>query len=86
MPTLPPISPQASRKRPVNLTLNEDLTQQAKALSGNLSATVESLLAEYVARETLARTEQQRLAQACAQGWNRVFEAHGSYADAHSTL
>ncbi len=39
-----------ARKRPVNLTLNEDLVSQAKKLTANLSGVVESLLAEFVAR------------------------------------
>ena len=32
-----------SRKRPVNLTLNEALVAQAKAYTSNLSATMETL-------------------------------------------
>ena len=35
-----------SRKRPVNLTLNEALVAQAKAYTSNLSATMEALLAD----------------------------------------
>jgi len=42
----------AARKRPVNLTLNEDLVTQAKSMTNNLSSVVESLLAEFVAQET----------------------------------
>ena len=38
-----------SRKRPVNLTLNEALVAQAKTYTNNLSATMEELLAQYVA-------------------------------------
>ena len=48
-----------ARKRPVNLTLNEDLVLQARAITGNLSAVVESLLADFVEHE-----RQQRLAKA----------------------
>ena len=44
-----PASP--SRKRPVNLTLSEDLVSQAKAMTDNLSGVVESLLSEFVERE-----------------------------------
>ena len=40
-----------ARKRPVNLTLNEDLIVQARVLTDNLSRVVESLLADYVERE-----------------------------------
>jgi len=35
-----------ARKRPVNLTLNEDLVTQARALTDNLSGVVESLLTD----------------------------------------
>ena len=37
-----------ARKRPVNLTMNEALVAQAKSYTNNLSATMESLLAEFV--------------------------------------
>ena len=37
----------AARKRPVNLTLNEDLLVQVRGLTDNLSGVVESLLADY---------------------------------------
>ena len=36
--------PVATRKRPVNLSLNEELVDQARALTDNLSAVVEDLL------------------------------------------
>ncbi len=41
----------AARKRPVNLTLNEELVSQAKSMTDNLSGVVESLLAEFVDRQ-----------------------------------
>ena len=44
-----------ARKRAVNLTLNTGLVAEAKLLSPNLSATVESLLEGFVAREREAR-------------------------------
>jgi antitoxin CcdA len=77
----------ADRKRAVNLTLNEALVHEARALTGNLSATVDALLAEYVARERAARQERQQVADAVCSDWNAVLEAGGgSYADAHLTL
>ena len=76
-----------TRKRPVNLTLNDDLVQQAKVLSGNLSATVEELLTEYVACERNARQERRQAAEASCREWNAVLDAMGgSFADDHSTL
>lgn len=76
----------AARKRPVNLTLNEDLVVQARDLTDNLSGVVESLLADYVAHE-----HQQRLAktielEAAVAMWNDFGARHGSFADEHSTL
>lgn len=77
----------AGRKRAVNLTLNGQLVDEARALSGNLSATVEAMLADYVARERAARHGRQRAAEAVCLEWNAVLDANGgSYADAHSTL
>ena len=75
-----------SRKRPVNLTLNEALVAQAKAHTNNLSATVESLLAEFVASHQQAKRARQQLADTCAADWNAVHMAVGSFADEHSTL
>ncbi len=40
----------AARKRLVNLTLSEDLVEQARAMTDNLSGVVENLLAEFVQR------------------------------------
>ena len=54
----------AARKRPVNLTLNEDLVCEAKSLTDNLSAVVESLLAEFVNRERRERLRKSKAAEA----------------------
>lgn len=74
------------RKRAVNLTLNEDIVAQAKALTPNLSAVVETLLSGYVAqiqREKLSRQEQ---ADQVAGVWNGFNARSGSFADEYSTL
>lgn len=75
-----------SRKRPVNLTMNEALVTQAKAYTSNLSATMESLLAEFVMQQQSAQRNRQAAANACAADWNAVHAAIGSFADEHSTL
>ncbi len=75
-----------SRKRPVNLTLNEDLVQEVRSLTGNLSEVVESLLQEYLERE---RRNQLAKAQAITETvriWNRFTEDRESIADEYSTL
>ena len=74
-----------ARKRAVNLTLNAELVVEARLLSPNLSATVESSLEGFVARERWARLNQQQLANQCADDWNRVLDQHGSFADSHAT-
>ena len=75
-----------ARKRPVNLTLNEDLVSQAKEMTTNLSGVVEQLLADYVMKQNNARQEKAHNADAAAQAWNTFNERSGSFADEHSTL
>ena len=74
------------RKRPVNLTLNEELVIKARAYTGNLSATMESLLAEFVANQQKQHQAGQNAADICADDWNGFHQAVGSFADEHSTL
>lgn len=76
----------STRKRPVNLTINEALVAQAKAFTDNLSATMESLLAEFVATQQNAQRNRQDAADECAAHWNAVHASIGSFADEHSTL
>jgi len=75
-----------ARKRPVNLTLNEDLVNRAKAIADNLSGVVESLLAEYVARDDRERMEKSKAIRATMATWNKFSAEHGSFSDEHSTL
>jgi len=75
-----------ARKRPVNLTLNEDLVAQVYEVAANLSAVVESLLAEYLIRESQRRAAQLKLVESTVALWNQFADDHGSFADEHSTL
>ena len=75
-----------SRKRPVNLSLSEDLLAEAKSMTDNLSAVVESLLADYIAKHHQERTEVQQHADAVAMAWNDFNEQHGSFSEEYSTL
>ena len=75
-----------SRKRPVNLTLNEELVSQAKGMTGNLSGVVEQLLTDFVMKQNSARQEKARSAEVTAQAWNSFNEHSSSFADEHSTL
>ena len=76
----------SARKRPVNLTVNEDLLSQARGLTDNLSKVVETLLADYVAREQQTRETRARDCAAASATWNRFNQAHGSFADEYSPL
>lgn len=73
-------------KRPVNLSLNEDLVARARRMTGNLSAEVESLLAGFVLRQTQLRQDDARRLKRAAAGWNSFTEQHGAFADEFSTL
>ncbi|HEX4023159.1 MAG TPA: type II toxin-antitoxin system CcdA family antitoxin [Steroidobacteraceae bacterium] len=76
----------AARKRPVNLTLNEDLVSQAKSMTDNLSAVVESLLAQFVSRERRERLQRSQAVEATVAAWNEFNSKSGSIADEYSSL
>jgi post-segregation antitoxin (ccd killing protein) len=80
------LAPDLTRKRAVNLTLNEALVAQAKSDTSNLSATVETLLTDYVAQQQQSHASRRKMADACAADWNAVHACVGSFADEHSTL
>lgn len=75
-----------ARKRPVNLTLNEELVTQAKGMTNNLSGVVEQLLADYVTKQNHARQEKAHHAEVAAKAWDAFNERSGSFADEHATL
>ena len=75
-----------ARKRPVNLTLNEDLVVQARGLTDNLSGVVESLLAGYVEHERQQRIAKARTLEVTVATWNDFNARRGSYADEYSPL
>ncbi len=76
----------AAPKRPVNLTLNDDLVRRARRFTANLSETVEALLATYLAQ---AEASEIRLDQQVAD-YIKISDAfaaeHGSLADEFPTL
>jgi antitoxin CcdA len=75
-----------ARKRPVNLTLNEDLVTRAKSMTGNLSGVVESLLTEFVVREHRERLQKSKTVAATVAAWNDFNAKSGSIADEYSPL
>ena len=81
MPVLEPTS-----KKPVNLSLSEELVRESRQYCGNLSAKVEEMLQAYVVSERQARQQHRQQAQEAVADWNALHHAAGSYADGHSTL
>jgi antitoxin CcdA len=75
-----------SPKRPFNLTLNESTVEQARCYTTNLSATVDSLLAEFVAKQAKMDRDRQQACDAICAAWNDYRAAHGSFADEHCRL
>ncbi len=75
-----------ARKRPVNLTLNEDLVQQAKGMTDNLSGVVESLLSDFVAQEQRHRLAKAKTLETTIAVWNDFNAKIGSFADEYSSL
>jgi antitoxin CcdA len=76
----------AARKRPVNLTLDEDLVSQAKSMTDNLSGVVESLLSEFVERQKRERLMKAKVVEATTAAWNKFNGKSGSIADEYSSL
>ena len=75
-----------ARKRPVNLTLNEDLVSRVKHLTGNLSQVVESLLSGYLAAAKEERLQKSKAAESTVMLWNDFNAKAGSIADEYSSL
>ena len=75
-----------TRKRPVNLTLSEDLVVKVRSLTNNLSGVVEALLTDYVEYERRQRLAKVNTAEATVPMWNAFNAKHGSFADEYSSL
>jgi antitoxin CcdA len=73
-------------KRPVNLSLTEDLVTEARDMTDNLSEVVESLLRHFVSQEKARRAAHDEALRKAIATWNAFGEEHGSFADEHSTL
>ena len=73
-------------KRPVNLSLNEDLITQARGVTNNLSEVVEALLADFLSKERARQDAHAKALKEAILTWNAFGEKHGSFADEHSTL
>ena len=73
-----------ARKRPVNLSLDAELVREARLLTANLSETVETLLASYVAEERTRRAEQQRGIDTAIRFLNEQYDRHGGIGEEFS--
>ncbi len=76
----------AARKRPVNLTLNEDLVEQVKGMTDNLSGVVESLLTDFVEQERKHRIAKAKIIESTVAAWNDFNTKTGSFSDEYSSL
>ena len=73
-------------KRAVNLSLNEELVNEARSLTTNLSGVVEALLTEFVNQENAKREAQDQALKQSIAAWNSFGEQYGSFSDENSTL
>ncbi len=74
-----PLYDSAALKKPVNVSVNSDLLQKARALDINLSATLEVALATEVKRR---RAEQWlKDNKPSLDAYNRFVEKHGVFSD-----
>ena len=77
---------QSARKRPINLSMNEDLVLQARTYTKNLSATLESLLADFVVREAHRRRADDDMIDRLIDDLNAFHHQHGLLSDEFSSL
>ena len=71
-------------KKPINLSVNSDLLNEAKALKINLSATFETALLNELkaARRDLWLTANKEAIETC----NKLADIHGLFADKHKVF
>ena len=73
-------------RRAVNLSLNADLLARAKALTNNLSRTVEDLLAGFVQDEQARQRAEDEKIDEVVSALNASHERNGFLSDGFSTL
>jgi antitoxin CcdA len=79
-----PVRDRSSPKKPVNLSIDSDLLQQARELKVNLSKALEERLAAIV-REERARRWQEENREAI-EAYNRFVDKHGLFDDIRKRL
>lgn len=73
-------------KRPVNMSLNEDLVAKARQFTGNLSEQVERMLGDFVAQEQKKRFDAEGALKDAVRHWSEYDAKHGSFADEYIDL
>jgi len=73
-------------RRPVNLSINEDLIARARRSTKNLSATVEELLADYVQQQEARRRAADEELDQVISALNDFHSRNGFLSDEFSTL
>jgi len=73
-------------KRPVNVSLNEDLVRRAKTYTKNLSGTVEDLLQGFVETESARRQTEDAVLNEWIDFFNDFHSKHGLLSDEFPSL
>jgi antitoxin CcdA len=73
-------------KRPVNMSLNEDLIRQAREIIPNLSVTVETLLADHVQGLQDGASLRKKQIAAVVAAENAFVAEFGSFSDEYNGL
>jgi antitoxin CcdA len=76
----------AAPKRPVNMTLNEDLVRRVRRITPNLSETVERLLTEFVDDAEARAANRQRQIDDHVRASDAFIAKYGSVADEFNTI
>ncbi|MGI4802795.1 MAG: type II toxin-antitoxin system CcdA family antitoxin [Janthinobacterium lividum] len=77
---------QMAQKRPINVSLNEDLVRQARLYTGNLSGTLERLLRDFVEHEWVRRRAEDAAVDQVIDALNAFHQEHGLLSDEFSAL
>jgi antitoxin CcdA len=76
----------AAPRRPINLSLNADLLAQVRSVTSNLSATVETLLVDYLHAARQQREEEEKTLDSVIDAVNEFHSRGGFMSDEFSTL
>ncbi len=73
-------------KRPINVSLNDDLVRQARQYTRNLSGILEDLLGDFVERERARRRDEDRALDRVMDEFGAFHREHGLLSDEFSSL